>query len=52
MQSPEAIRGLSQAKQGSLDAHITGRRYNDDLQYSIALEVPAPCYEGNVAVDP
>ena len=31
---------------------ITGRRYNDDLQYSIALEAPAPCYEGNVAVDP
>ena len=30
--------------------HITSRRYNDDLQYSIALEAPAPCYEGNVAV--
>ena len=32
--------------------HITSRRYNDDLQYSIALEAPAPCYEGKVAVDP
>lgn len=32
--------------------HITSRRYNDDLQYSIALKAPAPCYEGNVAVDP
>lgn len=32
--------------------HITSRRYNDDLKYSIALEALAPCYEGNVAVDP